>query len=491
MKSAITLITLLSAAALHAEIRTVAMPGKSPLVDFRIVFRTGAASDPAGKPGLANLTASMLSDGGTRTLTYAQILDKLFPMAASVNSNVDKEMTVFSGTTHVDNLEEYYGLLKSMLLEPGWREEDLKRIKDDAINYLRVTLRGNNDEELGKEMLLLEIFRNHPYGHHNAGTVSSIQKLTMEDLKAFYAAHFTQANLTIGIGGGYPAGFLERVKKDFSKLPEGKTSKLALPAPKLEEGTRAVIVKKQTRSVAFSLGFPIEVRRGHPDFPALLVAQSWLGQHRNSGGRLYNRMREARGLNYGDYAYIEHFPGGMFRFEPPPNIARQQQIFEIWIRPVEAPTAHFALRLALYEFSKMVKDGIPEEEFQASRNFLSKYVNLLTKTKSAELGYAIDSQFYGIPDFNSYIRTSLAKLTREDVNKAIRKHLNSDRMLIAIIAQDAEKLKDALVSNAESPMTYNSPKPEALLAEDKIVQKWPLALKPESVRIVPIDTVFE
>jgi zinc protease len=418
-------------------------------------------------------------------------LDKLFPMAASVTSSVDKEMTVFSGTTHVDNLEEYYALLRSMILEPGWREDDLKRVKDDAVNYLRVTLRGNNDEELGKDVLVNEIFAGHPYGHHVVGTASSIQKLGVDDLKKFYADNFTHANLTIGIAGGFPAGFVERVKKDFSKLPEGKATKLTLPAPKMEDGLRAVIIKKQTRSIAYSFGFPIDVKRGHPDYAALLVAQSWLGQHRNSGGRLYNRIREARGLNYGDYAYIEHFPGGMFRFEPPPNVARQQQIFEIWIRPLEVPTAHFGLRLAMYEFDKALKGGMSEEEFQQSRNFLSKYVNLLTKTKSAELGYAIDSQFYGIPQYNTYIRGALAKLTVEDVNRAIRKHLKPERMVLVAVAQDAEKLKDALVSNSESPMKYNSPKPEALLEEDKIVQKWPIPLKAESVKIVPVETVFE
>ena len=121
-----------------------------------------------------------------------------------------------------------------MILDPGWREDDLKRLKDDAINYLRVSLRGNNDEELGKEVLYSEIYAGHPYGHHNLGTVSSIQKLTMDDLKAFYAANFTEANLTIGLAGGYPAGFDARVKKDFAKLPDGEPLEAEASSP---EGT--------------------------------------------------------------------------------------------------------------------------------------------------------------------------------------------------------------------------------------------------------------
>ncbi|MBL8226932.1 MAG: insulinase family protein [Bryobacterales bacterium] len=474
-----------------ATAATIAQPGKSPLVTLRLVFRTGAASDPAGKEGVASLTAAMLGQGGSKSMTYQQILDAMFPMATGIEVQVDKEMTTFSAETHIDNLDRFYTIFRGMLLEPGWRNEDLTRLKDEAINFLRISLRGNNDEELGKEVLYNDIYSGHRYGHHNTGRIAAIEKLTLADLQAFYRARYTQANLTIALAGGYPAGFPARIEKDFASLPKGRPSALKLSAPKRIEGRQLLMVEKQTRSVAISLGFPIEVRRGHPDYPALLVAQSYLGQHRNSGVRLYDRLREIRGLNYGDYAYIEYFPRGMYQFEPDPNLARQQQIFQVWIRPVQPETAHFALRLAMFELEKFHRDGLSQEDFEKTRGFLSKYVNLLTKTKRAELGYAIDSKFYGIPDYNSYLKTALAKLTRDEVNRAIRKHLPMDNLKIAMIAEGCEKLKEAIVSDAVSTMTYNSPKPKDVLEEDKIVEKLPLRIKATNVRILKADTVFE
>ena len=131
-----------------AQIRTVPLPGKSPLVTFRIVFTTGSASDPAGKAGLAYLTAMMLANSGTQDLTYKQIVEAFYPMAGGVSAQVDHEMCTFSGATHTDNLTAYYKLLRAMLLDPGWREDDFTRVKQDAINNLKVGLRGNNDEEL-------------------------------------------------------------------------------------------------------------------------------------------------------------------------------------------------------------------------------------------------------------------------------------------------------------------------------------------------------
>jgi zinc protease len=478
--------------AAFAEPRVVELPGKSPLVSLRFVFTTGAASDPSDEPGLAHLTGEMLGSGGTKNLTYKQILDAMYPMATSVNVYSDKEMTTFVAETHRDNLDKFYAIMRDMILNPGWRKDDFDRVRDDSVNALTVSLRGNNDEELGKEELYNAIYRGTPYGHENLGTVSALRKMTLDDLEGFYKQHYTQANLIIGIAGGYTPEFLAKVRRDFATLPVGPADDFSkLPGPPPIAHNQATLVEKDTRSVAWSLGFPIDVKRGDPDFPALLVMSSWLGQHRESGGRLYNRMRELRGLNYGDYSYIEYFPRGMFRFDPQPNLARHQQIFQIWIRPVEPPNAVFGLRLAMFELTNMLKNGIPEAEFEKTRTYLSKYVNILTKTKSAELGYAIDSLYYGIPNYNEYVKNGLAKLTAADVNAAIRRHLRAENLQIVGVAKDAETLRAALTGSEATPIHYNSEKPQAVLDEDKIVERFPLGLRKEDVAVVPVDSVFQ
>jgi len=474
-----------------AQMRTVTLPSKSPVVNVRIVFTAGAVVDPADKPGLAHLTAAMLAGGGTKDLTYKQVVDLMFPMAAALGSQTDQEMTVFSGTTHLDNLAAYYKLVRSMLLDPGWREDDFKRIKDDAINSLRVGLRGNNDEELGKEVLYWALYRGTPYGHYSVGTISAIEKMTLDDLKQFYKQHYTQSNLILGLAGGYSTEFLAQMKKDFAALPAKDETPASAMKPETIDRTRALIVEKNTRSVAYSLGFPIDVKRGDPDYPALLLMQSYLGPHRMSGGRLFQRIREIRGINYGDYAYIEYFPRGMNLMEPSPNLARRSQIFQIWIRPVEPPAAAFTLRLAFFELNNLIKNGIPAEDFNRTKEFLTKYVNVLTKTKNAELGYAIDSLYYGIPGYNSYIKNGIATLTVEQVNAAIRKHLRADRIQIVAVSANAEQLKQQLVGSGPTPIEYNSAKPAEILAEDKLVEKLDLGLRPMDVQIVPVASVFE
>jgi zinc protease len=129
-----------------------------------------------------------------------------------------------------------------------------------------------------------------------------------------------------------------------------------------------------------------KLRRGDSDWIALWLARSWLGEHRSSSGHLYQRIRELRGMNYGDYAYIEYFPSGMFQFQPDANLCRQQQIFQIWLRPLRTNNdAQFATRAALFELEKLVHDGMTQEDFEATRNFLDKHASLLVKTQSAQL----------------------------------------------------------------------------------------------------------
>ena len=484
-------VAAMDAPAEQAAVETVLLQNDSPLINFRFLFGVGAASDPAGKAGLAELTARMVEDAGSQSMSYEEIQQALFPLAAGFGTQVDKEMTVFGGQIHRDNLDAYYAIIKDQLLNPAFRQADFERIKSSLINEVRVSLRGNNDEELGKEVLYEVVYQDHPYGTLTRGHVADLEAITLDDVRQFYADHYTQANLTLGLAGGYPDAFLETVMGDLAALPEGTPTAYDLPQPGPIDGLEVTIVDKNTRATAISMGFPIDVTRASDDFAALWLARSYFGEHRSSNSYLYQRIRETRGMNYGDYAYIEYFPNGMFQFHPDANLGRQQQLFQIWIRPVRPEQAHFATRVALYELEKLIEEGMTEADFEATRNYLLKFVNVLTASQDRQLGYALDSEYYGIPGFTDYIKTELEGLTVEDVNRAIRTHLQRDDMHLVFIAPNAEELRDQLVSDAPSPITYDAPKPDALLDEDAVIERYPLGIQAEKVTILPVEEVFE
>lgn len=471
---------------------TVLLPVKNdPTVSFRIWFKVGSQNDPKGKEGLAAMTSDMLSDASTKNNSYAEIIDKLYPLAASYSATVNVEMTVIYGRTHKDNLKEYYPLFIDAILEPAFKQEDLDRIKSQTLNYLENTLRYASDEELGKAVLYNDMFAGSPYGHITPGLIESVKSITLDDIRNFYKEHYTRDNAVIGLGGGYDPALLNQLKSDLNKLPAGTPKPVAKSEPKTIDGMQVTIIEKDAASTAISMGYPINVLRGTKDWYALAIANSWLGEHRNSSSHLYQVIREERGLNYGDYSYIEHYPRGGQLQKPPQNASRRQQIFEIWIRPVPNETRHFALRAALREFKKLVENGITERDFTLTRGFLKKYVLHYAPTTMERLGYALDDQFYGINGSHlTMFRTMMDNVTLADVNKAIKKYWHYSALRIAIITKDAQSLKDALVSDAPSPITYKSPKPESLLNEDKEISTFPLKIKSESVKIIPIADLF-
>lgn len=474
------------------EVAFVTQPSSSsPLVDVSFLVHAGAALDPAGKKGLAALTAAMITDGGSEAMSIDQINAALFPMAAGFGAQVDKEMTRLAGQVHRDKLGDWYELVRGQLLYPAFSEQDFKRIRTQMKNAIRTNLVGNNDEELGKEMLYAEIYGDtHPYGSLNLGKVSDLDAIKLDDVKAFYTQYYSAANITVGLSGGYPDDFPARISDDLQGLGAGERVAMEIPAAPLVEGRHATIIEKETPGVAVSYGFPIELKRGDPDWVALWLVRSYLGEHRSTNSHLYQRIRETRGMNYGDYAYIEYFPRGMFQFRPDTNLGRQQQIFQVWIRPVRSNNdAHFATRVAQYEIQKLVEDGLSESDFEATRAFLAKSVALLTDGQSRQLGYALDGQYYGTGDFTDYVREGLSKLTLDDVNRVIREHLAAEDMQFVFVTRDGEDLKQRLLSGAESPMSYDADLPEAVLAEDQLIDELPLGI--DTVEVIPAEDVFE
>lgn len=463
----------------------------NPLVHLRIVLDVGSANDPPGKEGLCLLTLSMLTEGGTKDMSYKEIIQKFYPLAASVKMRVDKEMSVFRGTVHVDNLDKYYQIFKDMVLNPGFREEDFIRLKTDQLNYLEKTLVNNDDEQLGKEILNLMMYEGHPYGHNESGTVESLKSLTLQDVKDFYEQHFVQGNITLGLAGGYPDSFLEKIKKDFSTLPPGHTPPLELPPQKKPEGLEFVMAEKNTPATAISIGFPLLISRADEDFFPLWIAGSHFGEHRQHLSLLFQEIREERGQNYGDYAYIEHFREGRGKF-PATNYCRQQQYFSIWIRPLANSNRHFVLRQAIRELKKLVEEGIPKERFELTKQYLLNYTKLYAQTLGERLGWQIDSHYYGYDSFLAEVQKKLPQITHKQVNRAIKKYLNFENMYIAMVTQDAESLRENLIANTPSPITYNNPHmPQEILKEDLLIQSFPLDVKPEKVKIAPASEFFQ
>jgi zinc protease len=145
----------------------------------------------------------------------------------------------------------------------------------------------------------------------------------------------------------------------------------------------------------------------------------------------------------------------------------------------------------MYELDKLSKNGMSKENFDATKQFLSKFVNVLTKAQDEQLGYAMDSRYYGIPSFTDYVRAQLEKLTLDDVNRIIKKYLQANNVKIVVVTKDAGAFRTAALENKPSPISYTSPPAKEILEEDKIIEKYSLDFDPKAVEVVPVGQVFQ
>jgi len=478
---------------------------------LKYMFNVGSMMDPPGKEGLTLLTASLMTGGGTEAYTISEIEDLLYPIAGDYDHSVDKEVTVFTFEVYPDFADKFYSIIKGMIYEPAFDEKDFERLQSNQQNYVDQIIKASSDEDYSKMALEDLLFRRTRYQHMVAGTSSGVRNITLEDVRQHYRRYFTRDNLVMGIAGNYQEDFKSKITGDAHQLPELTTPLPQAPEVDMPDGFQVEIIRKEnTLGSAIYAGFPIDITRADDDFAALMVANSWLGEHRKSYGQLYQKIRNTRSMNYGDYSYIEWYENGGWYQLPPPHVPRHSNYFSIWIRPVqiaeqlkmqypelgniEVGHAHFALRMAIRELDLMIKNGISEEDFELTRQFLRSYIKLYIQTPSSELGFLMDSKFYGRQDYIQELDQLLADLTVDQVNEAVRKYLQAENFFVSIITDDSEAgpLAEHLRNNTVSPMSYSNlvreGLPEEVIQEDKEVSIFPLNVK--SVKIIDSQETF-
>jgi zinc protease len=475
-------------------------PSTQPLVAVELRFRSGSVDDPEGQAGITALAARIMSEGGTEAISAQQLLEALFPYAADWSVRVDKEQTTFSIRVHRDGLDTVSKLLVDAVVRPRWDPREFERLRDTVVNDISKRLRQGDDENLGKEALGELMYAGHRYGWLTQGHVTDLRKLTLETVRAHAARVFSFDRLSIGIAGGYPADLQARLTAGLKALPA-----TGAPAPALTRALprrpRFLLVEKKTASTAISIGFPWALERSSPDWAAMSVARSAFGEHRQFNGRLMQRLRAVRGLNYGDYAYLEYFAQeGGEASTAQTGRARRQQAFTIWIRPVQNDNALFALRAALYELERSV-DAEPFSDTEVTRteSFLDGYVLLFAQTDARKLGYALDDQFLDVKHFLQDWHAALPRVTAVQVNAAWRRWVHPEDVEIVIVTPDAAAMKKAILANAVSPMNYQKDAqgksqdvPKAVTDVDALIAAFPLGARDESdVRIVPVGELFQ
>jgi len=492
---------------LPANVVTLASP--SPLYEVQIMVGAGSAEDPRGKEGTASLLGRMMLEGGFGDPRYLVTKEKLAEItrpwgeAAYPQVRVDKGTTTFSMTVPRDAFAQFVSrVLKPMFTQPLFLQAELERVRKEALVGIRSNLRFEQQEQLGLLALDDYVLQGTALGHLAQGTVEGLQAVTRDDLREYYNQNYHASLMYVATSITDPA----MLRLLISALPAASAGgRVKLGSPQAIAGHRLLIITQPNAiATGLHLGFPLPVRRGDPDYWPLFVANAFFGAHRDNFGRLYKDIREERGYNYGDYSYIEYYAARPYALFPPPGTPRDQQYFSMWIRPVGHQYAHFILKAMTWELDNFIKNGMTREQVEAAKQKARTLYLNYADSKGRQLGYRLDDMFYGMKD-HGYLVDMLAnidKLTAEQVNAAIKRHLQVANLKYVIVTNEsqAQKLADDIASDtsvlSKTREEYHisepaPPEKQKMLAQDEAWKAYKLNIPRENITIVKAEQMFE
>jgi len=395
-----------------------------PLITYSLVINGGHMLDELSKPGVARFTAQMLNEG-TRNKTPEELEEAIQMLGATVTISGGEDNIAVSVNTLARNFEETLALVEEMLIQPRWDEEQFSLNKTRTINNLKRNM-ANPNYLASRTFDSLVIGKDNILSTNTNGTVSSVESITMDDLKAFYEKAVSPSVSEFMIVGDINQA---RVEKALANLEKNwKAKNVSMPSlifpPVAEKGSIYFVDVPGAKQSVIRIGY-LSVPRNHPDYYKAETANFMLGG--GASARLFMVLREEKGYTYGAYSGFEgNKDYGTF-------------------------TASAAVRSdATLESVKLFKDimldyrkGVSQEIVDFTKSSLLKANALRFETDDALLYMLETMKLNGLPE--DYIKKEeeyLRDLTVERVNETVLKYIDPMKMFYVVVGDAKTQLKD-------------------------------------------------
>jgi zinc protease len=280
-------------------LRVVAMTQRNlPLVAAHLIVRSGATSDPADLPGLATMTATLLTQGAGG-LSATEIAERVDALGARLEATAGYDASTLSVMAMTTKFRAAFELAGTVVGSPSFAEADLERLKGKAQSDLKLTY--GSPSGLARLVATRLALGDGPYAHPVAGTPASVAAIARDDVVAFHRRHFAPSRALLVIGGDLePEEAIELARAVFGTWRDpadvaGDVRDAAPPRPRF-----VVVDQAAAGRTAIVTAHPA-IRRNAGDYYAGVVASAILSGY---SGRLNQEVRIKRGLSYGAGAHL-------------------------------------------------------------------------------------------------------------------------------------------------------------------------------------------
>jgi zinc protease len=394
-----------------------------PLVNMSIIIKGGVMQDNIKLPGVASMVASVLPQG-TKNKTPEELEEEIELLGSSINMYSGREEMSMSAATLSRNFGKTVSLMKEILLEPRWDSAEFSIAQTRTRNYIlqsEAQPRSVANQTLNK----LLYGANHIFGYDTRGTKESIDKISINDLKAYYDANFSPTVTNILVAGNVSE---EEVMEALKPLAlEWKSREVTFnqyPEPVAPEKSTIYFVDiPGSRQSVISIGYPA-LSRDNPDFVKANFVNYRLGGAFTS--ILMQILREQKGYTYGASSYFQQMK------IPAPFVASSS---------VRSDATFESVRIFKDEMKKY-RNGISEADLQFIKNCMLRSDALNYETNNDLIGMLSTMTKYGFPD--DYIKKEeevIKNMTVEEHKLITDKYIVPDKMYYVVVGDAATQLK--------------------------------------------------
>ncbi len=387
-----------------------------PVVQIKLVVRSGSASDPEKLPGLAQLTAAMLKEG-TTTKSSAKLAEAVDFLGAQLNVGNDEDSVVIDVHALSEHFPEALALVAEIAQKPAFSQAELDKLKKRELS--RLQLRSQSPHFLAAREFNKGLYGSHPYAHVDT-TPDVVKRVKRTDLSQWHKKHFAPNNaFLLVVGNVTPDQVKAAADRAFAGWAKQDVPKVASSTPPARTTREVVLVDrpKSVQSVIYvgNLALP----RNDPDYIPLLVANQVLGG--SAASRLFMDLREKRSLTYGAYSDINE------SLQIGPFSAFASVRNEVTAEAMAAFTEHL---------DRIVREPASDAELADAKRYLVDRFPLRIDTPDKIAALLAELRLYGLPDdYWDTFGDKIEQVTPQAALKAAQKYIQPSQSLIVVVGE--------------------------------------------------------
>ena len=396
---------------------------RQPSVAIRLVLMSaGAIHDPADMPGIASMTADMLTQG-TQTRTAQQFAQAIDFVGGRIAAAASDDATYATGTVVSRDLDLGMDLLSDAVLRPAFSPEELERQRQQTLSGLRVEYSDPN--YLASAAFARAVYGASPYGMPSDGTPQTVAKITRDDLVKFHDSAYAPNDALLAFAGDVtPERAFALAQKYFGAWEKKDLPAEEPAAPPQTQGLHFIVIDKpdavQTQIRAGSIGIP----RNSPDYIQLLVANRIFGGGFNS--RLNTEVRVKKGLTYGATSAFDanRFAGDFVA----DTFSRTEKTAD-------------ATKLVVDLIAQMSSGDVQPQELKFAQDYLAGVYPIQSETAAQVATRILTVAEYGLPeDYNDTYQQKILSVTDEQVKQMAEKYFSGQNLDVVLVGNAAQFL---------------------------------------------------